>query len=463
MCDVAGIVDKGTLPSDTSNVKVTTAWQDYEIHFSIPENNGFISGERNGFMDFEKISGFPDGAYLYIRHLKIERGDTATAFCEADEDIAAIGQGQMITDLSINAMSYPKTYNGRTNVYSANVTPGSFSGNYVDYLFQAKFAQLEIGKVYTLSFWACSSTEGMVIRSYLYDPSIITDVGMDLYDSGSSGMATESLSADGYSKVRLSMTWKQYFLRFYVAIGSTTKRNLIPLRVFKSDNVYTENGTVTYRNGDIYMSDITLQEGYVMDEASFSSLIEQDARRITLVQQSGMKKAGIDIQNGIIRAQTDNFQIVNSNGEQTFSVDANGNLESSGDASFKGKITASAYYEKIQEVYGMETIDVSKGTTIIGSFNSGRIYLPKASDKGSVVITIGFYYANFTRSGIRCPYVCVSNNEDIYVQTPQDDISFSTCVKGVQPLPNHMYHFRSVNGNWFMEGDETGMSYLSSL
>ena len=65
-------------------------------------------------------------------------------------------------------------------------------------------------------------------------------------------------------------------------------------------------------------------------------------RRITLVQQSGMKKAGIDIQNGIIRAQTDNFQIVNSNGEQTFSVDADGNLESSGNASFKGKIMATS-------------------------------------------------------------------------------------------------------------------------
>lgn len=81
-----------------------------------------------------------------------------------------------------------------------------------------------------------------------------------------------------------------------------------------------------------------------MDETTFSSLISQNPRRISLVQQSGMKKAGIDIYDGIIRAQTDNFQIVNSNGQQTFNIDADGNLNTAGSASFNGIVKAKQFY-----------------------------------------------------------------------------------------------------------------------
>lgn len=51
---------------------------------------------------------------------------------------------------------------------------------------------------------------------------------------------------------------------------------------------------------------------------------------------------GIDIVNNKITAKTSNFEIVNSSGTKTFGIDSSGNLESSGSASFKGKITATS-------------------------------------------------------------------------------------------------------------------------
>lgn len=56
-----------------------------------------------------------------------------------------------------------------------------------------------------------------------------------------------------------------------------------------------------------------------------------------------LSKTGIDIISGKITAVANNFEIWNSaKTTKTFSIDADGNLESSGNASFKGKITATS-------------------------------------------------------------------------------------------------------------------------
>ena len=314
-CDVQPTIGKGTLLDDSPYVAVNTEWQSVELHFDLTNigtstQSVLKANSYNGFFDIEDIDGAITnaGAFIYVRRLKIERGDTATAFCEADEDIAAIGQGQMITQLSNNGMTYPISHNGRTNVYSVSVNPSAFDANNVDFLFQNSGFILQAGKVYTLSYWACSSNAGMVITSYLYNPNIITSIGMGLHGA-EPGAAMESLSGDGGSRVRLSTTWTQYFLHFYVTEGSSTPRNLIALRVEKNANAYTSEGTTYYYNGTVYISDIILQEGYVMDETTFSSLISQNARRISLVQQSGLKRTGIDIENGKLTLNADNTYV----------------------------------------------------------------------------------------------------------------------------------------------------------
>ena len=61
----------------------------------------------------------------------------------------------------------------------------------------------------------------------------------------------------------------------------------------------------------------------------------------SIVANTGIRRTGIDIEDGKITAQADTFEIWNSSGTtRTFYVDENGNLVSSGNASFSGKVTA---------------------------------------------------------------------------------------------------------------------------
>ena len=84
-----------------------------------------------------------------------------------------------------------------------------------------------------------------------------------------------------------------------------------------------------------------------MDPTTFSSLVEQTARRISLVQYTGSKKAGFDIQNGIINATADNFAIQNNSGKTTFFIDEDGNILGAANAEFSGILKAKQLYHRI--------------------------------------------------------------------------------------------------------------------
>lgn len=67
--------------------------------------------------------------------------------------------------------------------------------------------------------------------------------------------------------------------------------------------------------------------------------------------EKGLRDTGINITNKKIVATANNFEIQNNGGDPTFTIDENGNLISSGDASFKGKITATSGYIGGLEIY----------------------------------------------------------------------------------------------------------------
>lgn len=452
-CDVLPTVGEGTLLNNSQYVAVNTGWQSVELHFDLTDISASTqalleTNSFNGFFDIEDYDGTITNASanIYVRRLKIERGDTATAFCEADEDIAAIGQGQMIAQLTNNGMSYPISNNGRTNVYSVSVNPSSFSSNYVDYLYQNSGFILKSGKVYTLSFWARSSNAGVVITSHLYNPNIITSIGMELYGA-EPGAAMESLSGDGGSRVRLSTTWTQYFLRFYVTEGSSTPRNLIALRVEKAANAYTSGGSTYYYSGTVYISDIILQEGYVMDETSFSSLISQNARRISLVQQSGLKRAGIDIENGKITLNADNTyatgsfyapSVISSNDEMTTTI-TEGGLE------IRSKTTLS---------YGVFRLN-----------DQGEIILSMYDKNGNRVINLGGTPSMITNGEWvtwKLKKVNQGGNKVYYTTTESDCTTFYQLVLGQVTNTNSSIQYFLPPANNAEQGVETTDSEVKS-
>lgn len=81
----------------------------------------------------------------------------------------------------------------------------------------------------------------------------------------------------------------------------------------------------------------------------------QNANKITLEATKTigekLEKSGVYIESGKILAKTNHFEVQNSNGVTTFSIDKDGNLVSEGNASFNGKITATSGYIGGLEIY----------------------------------------------------------------------------------------------------------------
>jgi len=67
----------------------------------------------------------------------------------------------------------------------------------------------------------------------------------------------------------------------------------------------------------------------------------------TELTKDTLKRSGIDIDAEKIVATTDNFEIQNSSGQKTFSVDADGNLHAEGGAELEGTLRARMIYQSI--------------------------------------------------------------------------------------------------------------------
>ena len=91
------------------------------------------------------------------------------------------------------------------------------------------------------------------------------------------------------------------------------------------------------------------------------SEISQTVDNINLEIRNGLESTGIYIENGLIKATTNNFKICNSSGTETFSVDSNGNLVAAGNAKFNGNI------------------ETAGGT--IGGFSIGQHLIKSGNDK----------------------------------------------------------------------------------
>lgn len=341
-CELCNVV--GVTPNDKQYETVGTTWKSCTFYFFIPEDNIYID-TNGGFLDFQG-DWTTSGKNIYVRHLKIERGTKATDFCEADEDIAYLGQGQMITSLSVGSTNVTVsegqwTIDGSTKRgYEGTAYLSTLaSDGYVNVLWQSDAFTLKKGRCYTLSFYA-QSVDLATITSYLYKSSadIITNVGDEIYTPTDYGLI-EGVTSDGMTHIKLNSTWHQYFIRFYInsSASELTQCSVIALRMLKA-----RNSGSSYR---FMIADIHLQEGYVIGETYFRSLIEQNARRISLVQQTGSRLAGIDIENGIVNLKGD--RVIFSNGDGSVSgkvtIDPETGTLNAVDGNFSGTVTVDRF------------------------------------------------------------------------------------------------------------------------
>ena len=89
-----------------------------------------------------------------------------------------------------------------------------------------------------------------------------------------------------------------------------------------------------------------LTNGFDGTLVQMETRVNQNANNITLEATKTigekLEKSGVYIESGKILAKTNHFEVQNSNGDITFTIDKDGNLVSEGNASFKGCITATS-------------------------------------------------------------------------------------------------------------------------
>lgn len=98
---------------------------------------------------------------------------------------------------------------------------------------------------------------------------------------------------------------------------------------------YLELLVLLLKNGCVRVSRMCLSKS---DHYIYWNAAEASAER---KKELGQLATGVDIYNKKIIATADNFMVRNNSGDQTFSIDRDGNITGSGNASFRGKVYAS--------------------------------------------------------------------------------------------------------------------------
>ena len=111
-------------------------------------------------------------------------------------------------------------------------------------------------------------------------------------------------------------------------------------------------------------------------------------------EETDLLATGIDIKSHRIVATSDNFTVRNNSGDQTFSIDRDGNITGSGNASFRGKVYASGGEftgtVTAAKIYGAYINGGSiTGTTITGTTITGSAITSTSADGKSVTKITG--------------------------------------------------------------------------
>lgn len=155
------------------------------------------------------------------------------------------------------------------------------------------------------------------------------------------------------------------------------------------------NSTTSTKYTVVYKTPTTSQSSY--NQLKICDLYNMPGTQINSLElycdiKEGLSKTGIDIESGKITAKTDNFEIQNNSGTPTFSVDEDGNIVGSGNASFQGNISGSSitagtiisdsivipsnFYHKVCVCGGYELYSTNEFQCLenIREFEVGKIY-----------------------------------------------------------------------------------------
>lgn len=174
---------------------------------------------------------------------------------------------------------------------------------------------------YTLSFKYRSSSVGFFIGGTMLDKDLPITINGDIYAPNEDKNGYNFQSGDQNRNIRMPSTnwvWKTVEITFTTSSVLTNPR--------MGFNVYATDSSVRC----IEIALVKLEAG--ASATPWTNLPDM------------LAKSGIDIYAEKIVANTDNFEVHNTNGDTTFSIDENGNLQATGSAEFRGIVRATTIY-----------------------------------------------------------------------------------------------------------------------
>ena len=283
-----------------------------------------VSGDLNGYLSIAEcdLSGTTVSSHrIYVRHLKVARGNVRPMFSKADEDTD--GEATLLlgaTDWDFASSTYWNNAESSKPEGSEEQTGRNWGGmsssdmfgtdDYRNFIYKQDAIDLKKNTIYTLSFWAKTSKDAQYITEstfamYLYkgNPStnIIDDANGAIYfpysyiaandgtlnTESDYSRLSEGVCSDGYTRLELTTQWRQYYVYWFVD-KNISGASCIAYRLLK--NLYYQQVT--------YMNDVRLYEGYVgtPNNVEYSTVFKQTARQIGMsVMKNGLLKSGINI------------------------------------------------------------------------------------------------------------------------------------------------------------------------
>lgn len=204
-----------------------------------------------------------------------------------------------------------------------------------------------------------------------------------------------------------------------------------------------------------------LTNGFNGTLVQMETRVNQNAEKITAEATKTigdkLEKSGVYIESGKILAKTNHFEVQNSNGDTTFTIDKDGNFVSEGNASFKGCITATSGNIGGLEIYN-DTYQFGGQT-----FNyKGLVYDTKKyvgyMPNHSISLNDRYLYVGYGDSGFGGVFIAGYSQDQTSTVGGQTEFSVGAFLTVESHTDNSATMQHSTAGRFTASGNKDGIS-----
>lgn len=204
-----------------------------------------------------------------------------------------------------------------------------------------------------------------------------------------------------------------------------------------------------------------LTNGFNGTLVQMETRVNQNAEKITAEATKTigdkLEKSGVYIESGKILAKTNHFEVQNSNGDTTFTIDEDGNFVSEGNASFKGCITATSGNIGGLEIYNNSYEFGGNTFTYKGLIYENRKYEGYIPNR-SVCLNDRYLYVGYGDSGFGGVFIAGYSQSQTSTVGEQTEFSVGAFLTIESHTDNSATMQSSTAGRFTASGNKDGIS-----